>query len=1202
MSFSKCSQSSLLLLPVAFLLSGYLFRGLTCVAPVSASPQANSTELATDSYSLPEVGKTISPELSPRHSHSYPIALEKDQYFHAVINQKEIDLGVTFYEPSGKPVTRFDCRYYGPTPVSLIAEVSGVYRLELMAPESEQAVAHYELRVEAIRPSIAEDHRRIAAEKTFAHAERLLTEWQAEASRKAIDEFNNSLSMWQALGERGEEIQTFKRIGDIYETFAEYDDALASYRKGLSLSQGANDRWHESEILNAIGWVYLSLGKHKEAMRLCNEAFGLSQEVGHRRAEAQALNNLGEIYNYSGDLQKAIEFYRRALPVAQAINDRRGQAQSHTYLGYTYSDLGQVNEALDTYNQALSFWKAARDRRGEGITLAAVGRLYSRMGESQKALSIFEEARQYLHRIGDPVWEASTLNGIAYVYDGLGEKERALEYYDQSLPLLRKAHYVGAEASTLGEAGRMFLSLGDKVKALQYHQQALAIFTKIGDRRMQMVELKEIGRVLDAQGDKAEALQNYLRARSFYHAEKDLRGEAVTLNLIGGIHEASGQTEKALAYYAQALPLTQRAEYPVGEAATLYNMARAERIRARLIDARARIDAALKVIESLRTRVASQDFRASYFASIHQYYELGVDVLMQLQKDQPTTAFAAMAFAASEKARARSLLESLKEARADIREGVDPTLLDRERQLERALNTKAEQRSQLITAGKVQEAQAVATEIDQLTTEYEDVRGQIRSQSPRYAALTQPQPLSLNEVQKQVLDDDTLLLEYMLGEERSYLWAITRSEVSSFELPGRAQIEDAARRFHALLTANQPVAGDTFDRRQARVAEANTHISEAAAAFSKLVLGPVVTKLGKKRLLIVPDGALQYIPFQALTVPATAKPDDATAQARINDRTDEPVPLIVDHEIVNEPSASALALVLSDTAQRKPAPNSIAVFANPVFEADDPRVNSTGAQAPISSQKAEVQEAFRDIGLGDGTRIPPLPASREEAEAIMAVVPWRSGLKALGFDASRATMTATNLSQYHIVHFATHGFVDYQHPELSGLVLSLVDQQGRPQDGFLRLHDIYNLKLPVDLVVLSACNTGLGKEVKGEGLIGLTRGFMYAGAGGVAASLWKVDDEATAELMKGFYAGMFQQRLTPAAALREAQVAMWRQKRWHAPYYWAAFVIQGQYDAKQYAGLKLAHTVEWGAAIGSLAVVLLLGTFFLLRRRRRRIL
>jgi CHAT domain-containing protein len=218
----------------------------------------------------------------------------------------------------------------------------------------------------------------------------------------------------------------------------------------------------------------------------------------------------------------------------------------------------------------------------------------------------------------------------------------------------------------------------------------------------------------------------------------------------------------------------------------------------------------------------------------------------------------------------------------------------------------------------------------------------------------------------------------------------------------------------------------------------------------------------------------------------------------------------------------------------------------------------------------------------------------------MGAVPWRTGFMAIGFDANRAIVTGSDLGQYRIVHFATHAFLDNERPALSSIVLSLFDQKGEKQDGFLHLRDIYNLKLPVDLVVLSACQTGLGKDVKGEGLIGLTRGFMYAGASGVVASLWKVDDDATAELMKYFYQGMFEKGLSPAAALRDAQLTMRLQKRWHDPYYWAGFVIQGQYASKN--SIKPTRTVEYVAALGSLGTGLSLAVIFLLRRRRRRIL
>ena len=176
----------------------------------------------------------------------------------------------------------------------------------------------------------------------------------------------------------------------------------------------------------------------------------------------------------------------------------------------------------------------------------------------------------------------------------------------------------------------------------------------------------------------------------------------------------------------------------------------------------------------------------------------------------------------------------------------------------------------------------------------------------------------------------------------------------------------------------------------------------------------------------------------------------------------------------------------------------------------------------------------------------------------MAVLPVGKGFQALDFEASRSTAMSGILAKYRIIHFATHGLLNNKHPELSGLVLSLVDKQGKTRDGFLKLQDIYDMKLRADLVVLSGCQTGLGEEINGEGLVGLTRGFMYAGASRVVASLWSISDLATATLMAEFYKSM-ENGMRPAAALRAAQIQMWKQQQWKSPYYWAAFQIQGEW-------------------------------------------
>jgi CHAT domain-containing protein len=545
------------------------------------------------------------------------------------------------------------------------------------------------------------------------------------------------------------------------------------------------------------------------------------------------------------------------------------------------------------------------------------------------------------------------------------------------------------------------------------------------------------------------------------------------------------------------------------------------------------------------------------------FHELYIDLLMRLHRLEPSAGHDVSALQASERARARGLLEMLAEARADISEGIDAALLERERSLQKQINASAEYQYRLLNDKHTREQmEAVKRELNSRIDELQQVEAEIRKTSPRYAELKYPQPLSLPEIQ-QMLDSETLLLEYSLGEERSNLWAVTPTKLESFELPKRAEIEALARRSYELLAA-----GETGAQLRARLSQPAAQTPEWATELSRILLSPVAARLGKKRLVIVADGALQYLPFAALPEPETGRPGDRGTGKIRNPQSAIRNPLIVNHEIVSLPSASSLSVLRRETAGRVPAPKIVAVIADPVFEADDARIKSGVGDLARTNNKLAAssvveQEVFRsalEVGATDGQqRLRRLSFSRSEAEEITALAGAGAAFKALDFDASRATALGSNLSQYRIIHFATHGLLNSQHPELSGVVLSLVDEQGRPQDGFLRLHDIYNLRLAADLVVLSACKTGLGKEIRGEGLVGLTRGFLYSGAPRVVASLWKVDDRATAELMKLFYRGMLRDGLRPAGALREAQIAMWRQKRWAAPYYWAGFALQGEW-------------------------------------------
>jgi len=511
------------------------------------------------------------------------------------------------------------------------------------------------------------------------------------------------------------------------------------------------------------------------------------------------------------------------------------------------------------------------------------------------------------------------------------------------------------------------------------------------------------------------------------------------------------------------------------------------------------------------------------------------------------------------------------------RRGADPELVGRERELDQLITTKLNARIRLLTSQHSDvEMAAMDGEISRLVAERQDVAGQIRTRSPAYAALVQPSSLKFQEIQH-LLDSDTILLEYSLGDERSFLWIVTANSITAYELPKRSIIEPLAVQVHHLLSRTAEAGRGNSPKEPTDWSQIDVQYIRAATKLGKMILGPAAPALGRKRLAIVSDGALHFISFAALILPSGSSPNVHPSTKSL-DAINYGEPLMISHEIVNLPSASVLEELRKEEHDRVSPQKEVAVLADAVFDDQDDRIVNRqmgrykgraipGAKALVRATRSQMKDgrlkrSLNDLGLGEnGTyRLPRLFSTRKEATAIAKFVPRGKALLALDFDASRFTATSAELAQYRIVHFATHGLLNNEHPDLSGLVFSMVDRDGRPQNGFLQLEDIYNMSLPVDLVVLSACQTGVGRELAGEGIVGLTRGFMYAGAPRVIASLWNVDDEATAELMTRFYRDLEVEKLKPAAALRAAQEQMWRSAQWHSPYYWASFQMQGEWN------------------------------------------
>jgi CHAT domain-containing protein/Tfp pilus assembly protein PilF len=1029
-----------------------------------------------------KLGEPVKHAIAPGETHAYTINLTTGQYLHLEVVQERLPFAIRVLSADGKELERRNPVQDTSIPLSFVAPDDGSYRIEIRFDDKDGGAKDYDVKVDELRPSEPDDQKRVSAERADNEGDTLRLQGTGPTRHEAMTHYEISLALWSELKDQKRKADTLSSVWRTNYDLGELNKALDYWNQELTLRRALGDPGQEGEVLGSIATAYSRLGDRQKALEAFSQSLEKVRAAGDKTNEGLVLGNIGLVYFGLGQIQTALDYFQQALPLEHGVGSPAAEAATLGNMGTVYSVLGEPQKALDFYRRGLQLELDAADLNGQAAALSTIASLYWQLGEWEHALESQKSALEVIRKAGDHNTEAIILNNMGTTYRDLGQLDIALKYHLEALPVLHAAG-LPHEATALQNIGLVYRDKGDFQKALEYYQQASKLF----------------------------------------EARHNSRGAAQALTYTGEAYLKLGQARPALDCWNQALPSARSSGDRVLEASVLTGVAKAQIELGRLDEAQTALDSALALTETLRTAWVGADLRAYYSSTVRDRYQLQIELLMRQHQEEK-------AFEASERERARSLLELLTESQADIREGVDPALLAKERSLQASLRAKSEQRIRTQNA-------ALEKDIDALTAQYHEVEAQIRSVSPRYAALTQPQPLSLAEIQKQVLDPDTLLLEYALGEERSFLWAVTPNSFTTYELPGRSKLEAVARQSYEDLSSRQPTA--------------NTRTHPATLVLSRTLLTPVASQLGKKRLVVVTEGALQYIPFAAL--PSPSAPGS---------------PLIADHEVVSLPSASTAALLRRQIEGRKTPPKLVAVLADPVFNPNDPRVVKTrvghsGVAHPASATAAKVAEpenlerSGQDVGVQSFER---LLASRREADTIVALAGKDRSLEAVDFDASRQLVASDVLGQYRYIHIATHGLLNSRSPELSGLVFSLVDRSGASQNGFLEAQEIYNLKLGADLVVLSACQTALGKEIRGEGLVSLSRGFMYAGAPRVIASLWKVPDQATTQLMESLYRGILKQGLQPAAALRAAQYSMWKQSRRSSPYYWAGFTLQGEWQ------------------------------------------
>lgn len=1043
--------------------------------------------------------------------------------------------------------------------VSFMGDREGAYRLRVAARATP---LRYRLRVHAQRVSIEGDVGRLEAHGLWRGAMRQMRQGSPNALRAAADTLNRALALMSRIDDAEGEALTLGSLASVHYRLSDAAQGTAAATRALAIWRDLGRDREEGVALSDLGVLAYLAYDRTTARAHYDQALAKHRAAGDVLSEARTLTRLGWVQYAAAELQDVVDTSHEALALYRRVGDAAGESIAYNDLGRAYIDLGEITQALDALQRALALRPADRDARGAANVLIRMALVYLNLAEWQQALDALQQALALARRAEDIRTEGAALVNLGSAYVTLGDTTEGRRHLEPGLAIARSIDFRGAEAYALLWLGIGASLDGDPARSRDYLQQAIAIQTAIKDVRGEATTLRQLAAAQLALALPQDALASVSRS---IEISPQASGLIYTGALsLASVYEALGDVTRADEQYREALERFREIRARHAEVLALTRYARFQSGRGLHDEARALLDQALDTHESLRGLIVDPDLRMSYTSTWLGPYRLQVDVLMALDRRAPGTGFAERAFHTNERARARGLLDLLIAAGLDVHQGVDRALVERERALRWKLNAKAGIQTRLL-AGTPDRRRldALEREIADLSREWRETMTAIRRQSPAYASLTEPRPATVDDT-RALLAPDTILLAFAPGETRSWLFAVTTETFESFELPKWQSIDEAARDVHRLMTARQPVPGEPAARRQARIRRADADLVQRTGALSELVLGPVADRLAAdwrgRRLVLVAAGALEYVPFGALPLPA--RPPGTHGPA-----------LVTQHEIVTLPSASTLAVLRQEDARRAPARKAVAVIADPVFSADDPRVaragggrpsapGQTGAAAPAPTPATAQPAATRgDVDPADGVSatLARLPFSRSEADAVATQVPRAALLRATDFDASLALATSDRLADYRVVHFATHGVIDVVRPELSGLALSLVDASGRQRDGFLRLNTIYNLRLSSDLVVLSACQTGLGKEVAGEGLVGLTRGFMHAGARGVIASLWQVNDVATAELMKRFYAGLLRRKLPPAAALRAAQLEVARDPRWASPYYWAGFVLQGDW-------------------------------------------
>jgi CHAT domain-containing protein/Tfp pilus assembly protein PilF len=1042
-------------------------------------------------------GKAVVREIGGAEVHTYRLPLEDGSYLRIRIDQPGIDVTAKLVEPGGREVAFFEepQRFDESDRLVYIAKSGGSYRLVVQPRAPRDMRGKYRLTLQELRAATAQDLTGQTAEGSYTKARQILAMNTKEARDRSLELFQQSLRSWEATGDRIGQVDALVQIAEIQNGLGNSKAALPYAEKALLLAQRTQNREGEARAFSSLGDAYGRAHSFEEALENFNRALSLWKILEDANWQGVTLYSMGLVHDLGGQRKEALTDLTKARALLHGTGNFQLESNVLVAQGNLQATNGEYREARESLEAALKLNESAKNPASRAAALLLLGKIHKDGGEFEEALLCFRQALDLYRSLGDKFSEIFAHQALGSVYFNLGESDQALEEYAQGLNIARLIKAVSQESRLLANTGYVYQAAKrDLPAALKYYKQDRELLEGNPTERDPSdlaLALNYAGTANVLLGNAKEGLPSLLDAFALREQIGERARQTSTLLEIGTAYRALGDPRHAEEYYQKALKLSRILGNTDLQAECLYRWAVLDRSQGKLTAALQRIEDSIAIVESVRSQVVNDKLRTSFLASKRTYYELLMDLLAKLEEGSPGE-YRARALEASERARARSLLDLL--AEANVRAGIPPELQAKDVELRSRL-------SWLLSRLEKGSSPGLEAQVKQVQDGMEQLAVEVRKDYQRYAEVRYPTPLHAQQIQN-LLDEQTALLHYFIGEERSYLFVVTRTSLELHQLSGSSELADSVTQLGRLIRNGGRRSLPAYRR--------------AASALYSVLLGPAAPALqGKARLLIAPDGPLYLLPFETLLM-----------EDRGSSYADLPY-LLRRFAVSYVPSASVLADLRKNRPAEKPRKSFLA-FADPDYQA-----TSSGALRGSSGARA-------------GGGLAQLPESGREVKRIAGLFPPDESMLYLGREATKKNVEQNPLLQSTPrIHFALHGTANEARPELSGLELS---------DGRLRVPEIFNLKMNADLLTLSACETALGKEMNGEGVIGLTRAFLYAGARTIVVSLWPVAERSTPDFMYNMYRNLASNK---AEALRRAKLAMISSREFSEPYYWAPFILSG---------------------------------------------